>query len=372
MTGVAAGSATITATWSAIADKYNAGSQEFNVTVVAATVYNKVTSVTQLVAGNEYIVVAPKSNMAMGAQSSSIRTNVSVTIANDQVAITNEEVAVLTLGGSYGAWTFLASDNNKYLALTSSSNALHASDDAKANGAKWTITEDFQLANVEYNTRVLKYNSGSPRFACYTSGQQTAVLFVKAGSAEVTTVPVTITDAEYATFVAPYPLDFSETGITAYTAKANTSSVALTEVTQVPAGATVVLYKAGADGTAINVPVIATADALENNDLVAGPVTGDGASYYALGKEGAKVGFGILANGTELPANKAYIAASKFGAGAPAFMPFDFGGTTDISEKVIVKSEKFATAPVYNLAGQRVMNPSKGLFIMNGKKVAIK
>ena len=193
--------------------------------------------------------------------------------------------------------------------------------------------------------------------------------------------PITISDAEYATFAAPANLDFSETGITAYTAKANTSSVALTEVTQVPAGAAVVLYKAGADGTAINVPVIATADALENNDLVAGPVTGDGESYYVLGKEGEKVGFGLLAAGYGLDSNKAYIAASKFGAGAPAFMPFDFGGTTDISEKVIVKSEKFlseesvarnATAPVYNLAGQRVMNPSKGLFIMNGKKVAIK
>ena len=48
------------------------------------------------------------------------------------------------------------------------------------------------------------------------------------------------------------------------------------------------------------------------------------------------------------------------------------GGTTDISEELRVKSEEFAPAPVYNLNGQRVANPTKGLYIMNGRKVVIK
>ena len=196
-----------------------------------------------------------------------------------------------------------------------------------------------------------------------------------------TTAAATITAAGYATFVAPVAVDFSATSLEVYTAQVNgaKNGVMLNEVAskKVPANTAVILKGETAAGA-----VIATADALENNDLVAGPVTGDGESHYVLGKEGEKVGFGLLADGTELPANKAYIAASKFAAGAPAFMPFCFGGeTTDLSEKVIVNSEKFlseesvarnATAPVYNLAGQRVMNPSKGLFIMNGKKVAIK
>ena len=184
--------------------------------------------------------------------------------------------------------------------------------------------------------------------------------------------PVTITDAEYATFVAPAALDFSETGITAYTAKANTASVTLNEVTsgKVPAGAAVLLYKAGADDTAINVPVIAEADALEDNDLEAGPVTGDGTSYYVLGKEDEKVGFGLLAAGYGLDANKAYIAASKFGAGAPAFMPFSFGETTGI--KAIDNGQLTIDNAVYNLNGQRVAQPSKGLYIVNGRKVVLK
>ena len=43
-----------------------------------------------------------------------------------------------------------------------------------------------------------------------------------------------------------------------------------------------------------------------------------------------------------------------------------------ISEKGMVNSEKFATAPIYNLNGQHVTHPTKGLYIVNGKKVIIK
>ena len=182
VTGVAAGEATITASWAAT-DTYNAGSKEFTVTVVEATTYEKVTSTDQLVAGNEYIIVATESSVAMGAQNDKLRKNVAVSIANDKVSITNEAVAVLTLGGNAGAWTFLASDNNQYLALTANSNEIHASNDATLATSQWTITDDFQVeSKAQGDTRYIRYNSGSPRFACYKSGQVEAYLFVKSGS----------------------------------------------------------------------------------------------------------------------------------------------------------------------------------------------
>jgi hypothetical protein len=181
VTGVAVGEATITATWDAV-NTYNAGSQEFTVTVADATVYEKVTDASQLVAGNEYILVATGSNVAMGAQDSKLRKYVTVTINDNKVEITDEAVAVLTLGGSTGAWTFLASDNSQYLALNANSNEVHASNDATLSTSKWTITDDFQLqTDAQSDTRYLRYNSGSPRFACYKSGQVVAVLFVKSG-----------------------------------------------------------------------------------------------------------------------------------------------------------------------------------------------
>ena len=188
VTGVEEGETTITASWEAVANTYNAGSKEFTVNVtpaISSTEYEKVTSTNQLVAGNKYILVAENSNVAMGAVNASnakIRDGVEVTIANEKIEITDEAVAVLTLGGSAGAWTFLASDNDKYLALTGNSNEVHASDDATLATSKWIITDDFQLETTAQNaTRYLRYNSGSPRFACYKSGQVTAILYMKAG-----------------------------------------------------------------------------------------------------------------------------------------------------------------------------------------------
>lgn len=183
----AKGTANITVSVTALDDAtYKDVSKVFTVTVtedVPATVYEKVTSATQLVAGNEYILVATDNDVAMGAQGNNIRSYVDVNIDNDKVAITNEAVAVLTLGGSTDAWTFLASDNDLYLAYSGSSNQVHSTDDAAADASKWKITSDFQLESANVAGRVLKYNSGSPRFACYANGQKTAVLFVKSGSA---------------------------------------------------------------------------------------------------------------------------------------------------------------------------------------------
>ncbi len=183
VTGVAAGTAKITASWDAVTDTYNAGSKEFTVEVVSATVFEKVTSNDQLVAGNEYIIVAPNYNKAMGAQGNNIRECVDVTVSENTVSITNEEIAVLTLGGELNAWTFLSSDNDEYLAYSGSSNQIHSNADATADASKWIITTDFQLESANVSGRFLRYNAGSPRFACYTGGQQDAVLFVKKGGA---------------------------------------------------------------------------------------------------------------------------------------------------------------------------------------------
>ncbi len=89
----------------------------------------------------------------------------------------------MTLGGELNAWTFLSSDNDEYLAYSGSSNQIHSNADATADASKWIITTDFQLESANVSGRFLRYNAGSPRFACYTGGQQDAVLFVKKGGA---------------------------------------------------------------------------------------------------------------------------------------------------------------------------------------------
>ena len=189
VTGVSEGTADITATWSGD-DNYNEGEVTFTVTVTApvpATTYVKVTNANQLVAGNEFILVATGFNKAMGSQNDKIRNVVDVTLSDDKVSITDEAVAVMTLGGSTGAWTFNTDDG--YISYTGSSNQVYVATETSA-ATDWTVTEDFQLESVNVPGRVLKYNSGSPRFACYATGQQTAVLFVKEGSPINENVPV--------------------------------------------------------------------------------------------------------------------------------------------------------------------------------------
>ena len=183
-------------------------------------------------------------------------------------------------------------------------------------------------------------------------------------------LPVTITSAEYATYSnATKALAFKMAGITVYTATDNKTSVALNEVTsgKVPANTPVVLYKAGADGTAINVPVIASADAVGDNDLRVS--TGTDVDYmYVLAKPAGKsVGFYPWGGTTDLSAGKVYLQA-KASYGARNFLGF----SDDVTAIEAVKAQNAAKGEYFNLAGQRVAQPTKGLYIVNGKKAIVK
>ena len=74
----------------------------------------------------------------------------------------------------------------------------------------------------------------------------------------------------------------------------------------------------------------------------------------------------------DLAANKAFLRTTTnvTSPSAPGFT-LDFGtGTTGITE--IEKSVNAGNEAVFNLNGQRVAQPKKGLYIVNGKKVIIK
>ena len=163
------------------------------VTVTGPTTYVKVTNANQLVAGNEYILVAPSKNKAMGSQNSgNYRNSVDVTLTEDKVLVFDEAVAVMMLGGSADAWTFNTSDG--YLSYSSGNSVDVATE--TSDKTNWKITTDFQLVSANVTGRFLKYNSGSPRFACYASTTQNmteAFLYVKEGSAVGKTDVSTVT-----------------------------------------------------------------------------------------------------------------------------------------------------------------------------------
>ena len=87
---------------------------------------------------------------------------------------------------------------------------------------------------------------------------------------------------------------------------------------------------------------------------------------YALGYANSILGFYKLSAGGTIKAHKAYLI---YAGGAPEFFDLD-GNVTGI--KAIDNGQLTIDNAVYDLQGRRVSKPTKGLYIVNGKKVVIK
>lgn len=176
------------------------------------------------------------------------------------------------------------------------------------------------------------------------------------------------------TYVTTTALDFSAvSGLKAYVATAAANgSVTLAEVGAVPANTPLMLI--GTAGTEYTVPVAASASEPAVNMFRAGDGTTtfnaeSTTSYdYILFTDGK---FYRIETGTAVPVGKAYLhcTSDPTTAGAPS-LSIDFGGTTGIDS--VKASESKANGEYYNLNGQRVAQPTKGLYIVNGRKVVIK
>ena len=165
--------------------------------------------------------------------------------------------------------------------------------------------------------------------------------------------------AGWTSFVSDKDVDLGEAN--GYAAVFNGTAVDLIPVTEVPAGEPVLIEGEGG----YSFEVIGSASAIDDNDLEAYDIDqNSNGKYYALADGSEGIGFYPVKEGEVIPAGKAFLDLSDV-IDAPAFVPFN-DGTTSISEKTIVKNN---AEVVYNLAGQRVAQPTKGLYIVNGKKV---
>ena len=186
----------------------------------------------------------------------------------------------------------------------------------------------------------------------------------------------TIGDAGYATWSNGEKYEV-EGATDVYTVSSKgTDYVTLTSVKDktYPAGTGLILAGSG-DVKIKAVASDASTDDLGTNYLVGSgnssttPSTGDDIYVFSWdGSTPASVGFYKASSGT-LAAHKAYLDLS--GAGAREFLAFNFDdentGIHGITNNVDMKNGQF-----FNLAGQRVAQPTKGLYIVNGKKVIMK
>ena len=218
-------------------------------------------------------------------------------------------------------------------------------------------------------------------FGLYASAVDGRVAGIDNWTLTLTGVPVSVSSAGYATYVnSDYNLDFSETAIKAYKVKVNKKGVAtMTKVDAVPAGTPVLLYAEG--GETEDIPVTTGAAAVIDNDLVAGtsttasegvPTIDGDYTNMILNNIDSKIGF-YFANNQKVATNRAYLhidtdLAPDAVEGSRMVMVFA-DETTGIQ---VVNSEGLTVNGFYNLSGQRVNQPTKGLYIVNGKKVIMK
>ena len=252
------------------------------------------------------------------------------------------------------------------------------SDGVQINGA-WPgkgMTNTPETNNYSYTLKVpndgtknLIFNDGNGGHQYPTSGGLSSANKGNYNTSGFQSLEVQVTSAGYATLVSPYVLDFSSTAIKAYTAKVNTENgkVPLTKIDKVPANTPVVLYKAG--GTTENIPLAASTDTPAESDLVAGTglavATGESSPYnYILNNVGGVIGF-YKANNQIVATDRAYLQTTYW-PGDGARMSIVFADeTTGINNLTPALND----GAVYDLQGRRVAQPTKGLYIINGKKV---
>ena len=187
-----------------------------------------------------------------------------------------------------------------------------------------------------------------------------------------------IGSTEWATYSNTLAVDLTSVeGLTAYMVTGvEGNAVVLQEVKDlIPANTGLLLN--GAKGT-FNIPTAKTESALNTsaNLLKAGAgnkiAKADGFDRYVLstdnGNENGKAAFRIIdENNATIPVGKAYLEVPVGGGARTLYINAETTGINNVEH-----AGQFTFGTVYNMAGQRVAQPTKGLYIMNGKKVVVK
>ena len=166
--------------------------------------------------------------------------------------------------------------------------------------------------------------------------------------------------------------NFTIEGATAYKGKIEAGALSLTALSGViPANTGVVIAgDASANYTIKYVSTDASADVTENDikgTVVRSLTSALAGSQTLLALNSTAAQFQKY-TGENFPATKAYLLVD---ASAPLLsLVFNDGNTTGIN--AVKGAELKVNGEYYNLAGQRVAQPTKGLYIVNGKKVVVK
>ena len=339
------------------------------------TEYNLATEITS---GKHYVIASGKADgtvQVMTDQNTTYRNKTNASVDTNVLTASGACEVIICGPDADNYYTIYDAAANGYLYASSSNSNDLKTQSTIDNNARWSISIDGTtgvasiVAHGSNSRNTLQYNSGSPRFTCYSSANQTDVyLFEKDGEA-TPTENIIVGSTGYTTYTTTNAVSLP-VGTTAYIVTAiGANSVTLAEKASVPARTPVIIEASAGnyDLTSVVSPESVTGNLLQASD---GTVNGDGSTIFALGvgKTGAnegKVGFYLVGSGVQVPAGKAYLVV---GGGAKEFLTFDFDDEATSIEETLSDST-LKGENIYNLAGQRLNKMQKGINIVNGKKV---
>ena len=263
----------------------------------------------------------------------------------------------LSLSFKAGAWN--GSSEGTTLKLSVSAGNIDKSSVTLTKGAFNTYTATITNATAETTITFEAANSSNNRFFLDD------VVVTTEGDG----ITAKLNGSGYATFCSEYPLDFTNAdGYTAWYISNVSSSNEITfkQITGSIKGGIGILLKGNA-GETISLTSADSETELNDNKLFGTLARTNIAANQYYGLSGATF---VKVNGGNIPAGKALLPADLVNESADgARLTFVFEEANGISA---VESVKTMAEGYYNLQGQRIDTPKKGLYIVNGKKVIIK
>lgn len=387
ITPVAAGTVTITIN-TAAAEIWNAGTATFTLTVTApagkttaaqatTTIFNEQFSGCDGTGGNDGSWSGSIANKTLTDGTNTDETGWTFTKGNSA-----DECAKFGTGSAKGSATTRALGAEGTLTLTFKAGAWDGSSEGTtlnlsvSNGS--IDTESVTLVKGEFNEYTATITNATAETTITFEAQNTSnnrfflddIVVTTEGAAAIT---ATFNASGYTTYCSQYPLDFTHAETNGYSAWQITdidgsNNITFEKVTGTVKGGTG-LFLMGTATETVELTSVNSTYELYYNILVGTTAP----TYFAAGQIYGLAGDTFKKNNAgAIRANKAYIPASYITAtgGTKAFT-FNFvDNTTGITETRTVSAED--AAAIFNIAGQRLSQPQKGVNIINGKKVLVK
>ena len=381
------------------------------------TTYKLVASTDQMVTGARYIIACGTKGTAAGQLNTSYLDMVNVSLSGDAITI-NDDVAVFVLEGNQDdGWTIKNESTEKYLYAT---DAKKLAESASKEGKVWTLSKGKSGVVMTYgDCGTLQYNSSSPRFTTYTSSQQEANLYMMitptyelanngiTNSALISshageTCNITLSgrtlykDGSWNTLCLPFDVTIADSPLADATVKTLTDasidglevSLTFSTIDDVLEAGTPYIIKWETIGDPIIEPTFNDVTLVDKDEPGRTISKADGhvkfIGYYdAFGIDASNDDIYYMTSNNTLK----YTAVPRTLSACRAYFQFsaadtqthvrDYSFNLDFEGNVVngigsLKDNAVMDNACYDLTGRRIATPTRGLYIVNGKRMIIK